>query len=799
MISRLNPVCRTTVVTALFLFAACTRNDASRLSEFAAPETCITCHEKEYAEWRNSHHDLAMQEATDQTVLGDFSDVTFTHQGVPFRFFKRDGRFFCNTKGPDGQFADFEITYTFGVEPLQQYLVPFPGGRLQCLPVAWDTRQKRWFHLYPDQTFRADDPLRWTGSYQTWNNMCAKCHSTNLRKNYNLEQDAYHTEWDVLDVSCQACHGPGKTHVEWARKHEAGEASGYENLGLVVRLKGQPAREVAACAPCHARRAEISDESWHGQPLLNHFLPSLLQEGLYYPDGQILDEVYVWGSFLQSKMYRSGVTCSDCHNPHSLKPVKAGNALCLQCHQQRPNERFPDLVLKNYDSREHHFHQPGTEAAQCVSCHMPARVYMVVDPRRDHSFRVPRPDLSVKLGTPNACNACHNDRSPEWAARWVEKWYGPKVATPPHYGEVLAAGRSGQPEAEPRLNALARDPQQPNIVRATAADLLRNYGTREATETLVSLATDPDGLIRAAAVNGLERLPYARRLQIVAPLLRDPVRAVRISAARVLASVPARQFSPDQRRDLEAAVEEFKRVQYVNGDQPGSHLNLGVLYEQLGQADRAEAAYRKALALDPYFIPARFNLANLYNRMGQNAEAESVLREGIERTPDDGELFYSLALVLAEEQRLAEAADALGHAAALLPDRARVRYNLGLVLQRLGRRPQAEEQLLKAHELAPEDADVLYALAVFYAQDRRWQAARNYARKLVKQQPNYPGAQSLLRQLEQLRGNPKSEIPNPKSQIRNPKSKRVGGSGTRAGVLSGAGPDGLSVRRLRNR
>jgi len=365
--------------------------DAAR--SYVGRQTCIKCHADQQRLWHGSDHDRAMELASEESVLGDFDDVAFTRFGVTTRLFRRDGDYFANTEGPDGQFRDYQIKYTFGVRPLQQYMVEFPDGRLQVLRVSWDTRKNQWFYVTPDdvqdQRIEPGDPLHWTGLGQNWNTMCAECHSTNLQKNYDLATNSYHTTYSEIDVSCEACHGPASLHVElaesrsifWDRHH------GY---GLHQLKSASAAHQVETCAPCHSRRSPVHDGYHAGENFFDYYDPSLLQLGLYHSDGQILDEVYVYGSFVQSKMYGKGVRCSDCHNPHSLELKFEGNRLCAQCHQ--PGK---------YDSPTHH-HHTDRAATQCVNCHMPARTYMVVDDRRDHSLRIPRPDLSESLGTPNA-------------------------------------------------------------------------------------------------------------------------------------------------------------------------------------------------------------------------------------------------------------------------------------------------------------------------------------------------------------------------------------------------------------
>ncbi|MBN8510918.1 MAG: tetratricopeptide repeat protein, partial [Burkholderiales bacterium] len=706
---------------------------------------CLGCHEAPAAAWAGSHHAHAMAPATPATVRGDFADASFRHQGVTTRFFRRGDRFFVHTDGPDGRLADFEIKFTFGVAPLQQYLIETAGGRLQPLQIAWNTQAKKWFHLLPHEKAPPGDVLHWTGRYQTANTMCITCHTTGFDKRYDAATDRFDSRWHEPNVSCQSCHGPGSRHVEWAERQAAGDAAAAGAIaqrGLVADTK-TPRAQVEVCAACHSRRSELTPRPVPGEPHLDHYLPALLREGLYHADGQQLDEVFVVGSFRQSRMYRMGVACTNCHDPHAAKPKLPGNALCLQCHDTKPNAAFPGAA-GGYDTPQHHHHAPGSAGAQCTACHMPAKNYMIVQPRPDHSLRIPRPDLSVTLGTPNACNQCHTDQSAQWAADAVTKWFGtPK--RPPHYGEVFAAARRGAGDASPALAALAADAAQPPIVRTTALEHLR--GQAVGLDVRLAAARDADPELRAAAAASLEDADASQRVPALAPLLKDPVRAVRIAAARSLSPLPHAQFDAPTRQAFDAALAEYEAAQKVALDMPGPNLNLGVLYAHTGREAEAEAAYRAALRIDPDFTPARANLAQFLAQRGRLPQAEQVLREGLQREPGIGELQYSLGLLLAEQQRLAEAAEALDKASKLLPQRARVHYNLGLARQQLGQPKAAEAALRQARERAPADPAIAYALAVFYAQQGRRADALREAEALQQLQPGDPQAAQLLQRL----------------------------------------------------
>ncbi len=707
---------------------------------------CLSCHPTQAAAWAPSHHAKAMAPASAQTVRGDFGGTSFKHRGVTTRFFKRDGRFFVNTEGPDGKTGDFEIKYAFGYEPLQQYLIETSDGRLQPFTVAWDTRRGKWFDLFPDEITPPGDVLHWSGRYQTANTMCISCHTTSFEKRYDTAADRFDSRWAEVNVSCQACHGPGQRHVDWARaKADGKNPAELPNRGLTVDTRrAAPQRQVQLCAACHSRRAELTATAAAGEPQLDHFLPSLLREGLYHADGQQLDEVFVDGSFRQSKMYQQGVSCLDCHDAHSAKTKLQGNALCLQCHQPPANPAFPQAA-GNFDTPEHHHHPQGSAGAQCTACHMPAKTYMQIQPRPDHSLRVPRPDLTVAIGTPNACNQCHADKSPQWAADALTGWFGAKQR-PRHYGEVFAAARDGKAQADGALAELAADKSQPPIVRATALDHLRSRGAA-GLDARIEATRDADAEVRAAAASGLDGLPASQRVPALAPLLKDPARAVRIAAARSLATLPPGQFDAPVRAAFDAALAEYVAAQSVALDMPGPNLNLGALYEGMGRDAEAEAHYRRALKIDPDFTPANANLSRFLAARGRPADAEAVLSAALQRHPDIGELQYSLGLLLAEQQRLPESAEALSKAAKLMPANARAQYNHGLALQHLGQRKPAEGALLRAQRLDPDEPTYVYALAVLYAQGGQREQAIAAAERLQALRPGDAQATQFLQRL----------------------------------------------------
>lgn len=724
-------------------------------ARFAGSESCEKCHHKEYKEWQQSHHAKAMAVATKETVLGDFNNTLFIKDGIESRFYKKGDAFFVHTQGPDGKMDDFQIRYTFGYAPLQQYLVAFPGGRMQCLPIAWDVQTKQWFHLYPELTLDPEEWIYWTNQGQNWNSMCADCHSTNLKKNYNPGTDSYTTTWSEISVGCEACHGPGSDHLAWAALPEA--ARREPGKGLTVQTSQiTHQQQVELCAPCHSRRSMLGDYTHQQQELLDTMVPRLLESGLYYNDGQILDEVYVYASFLQSKMYANGVRCSDCHNPHTGTLHQQGNDLCLQCHQAAV-----------YDSKTHHFHkydnEPGEAitdkdgnllfavgtGSQCVQCHMPGRFYMGNDYRPDHSIRIPRPDLSVQLGTPNGCNRCHFDKDDNWSLTHTRKWYGTKEKY--HFGTTFTKGREGDPLVLKDLLQICNDSLSPVIVRATALSLLSRYPETETTPIFLQFLGSEYPLLRRTAVAyfpGNQLLPH---FQNIIPLLSDPVKAVRLETARLLTAIPREQIDKPWHDLLDKVLAEYEATALYSADFAASRLNLGALHSYRNSYATAKEHLLKAIEIDRDVHSARLNLAVLYSREGNSKLAEQTLREAIALNNELADAHYSLGLLLSEQKQYGEAVFHLQKGADGMGVNSRAYYNLSQLLDFLRYSERAEKALQKCLELEPENMHYLQAMASFYVKNRDLEKAETIARQIIQLEPSSEFGAGLLKFIERTR------------------------------------------------
>lgn len=702
---------------------------------------CIDCHKDQADAFAGSHHDLAMDLATEATVLGDFNDATLEHDGMVDRMFRDGDRFMVHTEGETGQMEDFEVKYVFGYEPLQQYMVEFDRApdlaeneipRLQVLRICWDTEKKRWFYLRPpdvDDKLEPDDPLHWTGIAQRWQTMCADCHSTNLKRNFDVKTARYHTTFSEIDVSCEACHGPGSMHVDlanskslfWDRNHGFG----------LAKLKGEDAEpQLQTCAPCHSRRGMLDANFRPGPNYCDHFSLELLNAETYHDDGQIKDEVYVYGSFVQSRMYHKGIRCSDCHDPHSLKLKHPGNETCTSCHQHAAGK---------YDVPSHHHHKPGTPGAMCVNCHMPETTYMAVDPRRDHSLRIPRPDLSTQLNTPNACSGCHvndhiKDLNPsdqqslgeyadwlvardqnqsiddivkkvdQWCDEACQQWYGEKRRKDPHFAETLHAFRAGEPKSLEQMLRLVRktDDLAPPIARATALSELARTGRIEAIGTARKMLADENQhpIVRAAAINvfltAAQASPDALR-DVGRTLLKhidDPVRLVRSEAVRVLVTSGAYgELSGTDQLRVDKAIDEVRDALMTASDRSGAHMGWAMLCEARGLADEAEEAYRTAIRIEPKTTGARTNLAQLLEQVARSAGPQKA-----KQLADEAKQLRKDELPL------------LRRDASLAPDNADLQYRFGLSLYLADELDEARQKIERAIELAPENNDFRQAL-----------------------------------------------------------------------------------------
>lgn len=634
---------RLSILTASCLFltlpAARVMAQDARTPAYVGSAVCADCHQAETEAWQGSHHQLAWTPADATHVLGDFDDATFTLNGVTTRFSTQNGQYFIESDGPDGTLTTWPVAGVAGIAPLQQYLIETEPGKVQSFDVVWDVDQERWYHLYPDQGLLAGDGLHWTGPYKNWNARCAECHATGFEKNYDPQAAAYKSMQSEIGVGCEACHGPGEAHLDWALANDSYDPDRWSELtetALTMDFNAGAEAEIQQCAGCHSRREAFFDGNpLPGTPFHDAYRLSSLRPGLYHPDGQILDEVYVYGSFLQSKMYARGVTCTDCHNPHTAQTIADDNTLCTQCHSATGNDRFPSLPLADYDDPGHHFHPMGSEGAQCKTCHMIERDYMGIDGRRDHSFRVPRPDLTIETRAPNACTDCHSNQTAQWAADAVAGWYPDSRHKEAHFSQVIAPARLdaiGQVEG---LMGIVEHTGLPGIVRASALDLLTQISTPAIADRIQPALSDPDPMVRAAAVTAQRGATQPDLAQRLTPLLSDPVRAVRIAAAREFLALRIARMPAGVTQALNEAMTDWQRSIRNKADFPEMQLVLGGIGLTTRNMTAALSAFGEAVEMDPQLVAAWTMIARIHDALGDRQAARDTIAAAVAANPHD--------------------------------------------------------------------------------------------------------------------------------------------------------------------
>lgn len=683
---------------------------------YIGDENCTSCHKEAAESWKGSHHDKAMQLVTEDSVLGDFNDVSVSLDGVAYFFFRKESDFFVKTTELDGSENEYKVTYVFGLTPLQQYIIDFKDGKKQVLRVTWDTIDQKWFHQYAGDEIVITDWLHWSRGAQNWNTMCAECHSTNLKKNYFVEKDSFHTTYSSINVSCESCHGPGAQHLNWAN---SGRTDGDMHMVLGNDQKSQ----MNMCAPCHARRVKLSKDLIPGLNFEDQYLIQNISSDFYHLDGQILEEDYVYGSFLQSKMHAQGVKCGDCHNVHSNKLKMTGNKLCLQCH-------VPDT----YDSPKHHFHQANTEASQCINCHMTGKYYMGNDFRRDHSFRIPRPDQSVAHGTPNACSECHKDKSEEWAAEWVVNWYGEERK--PHFSDYLLLSNQTELNVTERkkLDTFINDLNYPAIARSTVIDNI-NYTNEEQLKSLLTALNDSSAIVRYNALIQFRSMSPQDRIAIAQKHMVDSTKLVRIGSAQLLVGFEGDGWNETDKLSLYKANEELEEMLYSSADFSTGRLQLGDHFMQTNDIATAIKHYEKALKMDSLLFPVYTNLATAYSIAKQTDKALETLNIWMDKQPDAARPYYLRALLNFEIGNNDIAEEDLKMAIELNPRDSRSMYNLSTYYYQIKEFQKAEIQVKKALQIEPNNQEIKYLYALILKEMGNIQESNKIIQELQMQNP----------------------------------------------------------------
>jgi len=704
-------------------------------NSYVGDKACLECHKKEHKEWRGSDHDLAMQIANATTVLGDFNNAHLNYNGIITTFFKKNGKFMVRTDGADGKLHDYEVSYTFGVYPLQQYMVKFPNGRVQVLDKAWDSRSKsqgggRWFHLHEKENVKAGDVLHWSGVNFNWNYMCADCHSTNFQKNYNPKTKKYASTYAQINVSCEACHGEGSEHIRWAKNPKSYDGTLKKGLKFIgsrnhwhidvstkkpVLENAINRDEVMLCAKCHSRRTQFGDDFKNAKNYHDNYRLATLSERLYEPDGQIKDEVYVYGSFVQSKMYEAGVTCSDCHNSHSLKRRAVGDNVCNKCHLR---------VI--YDNPKHTHHKK--KSAGCIACHMPSKIYMGVDERNDHSFRIPRPDLSAELNTSNACRSCHKDKTDSFLTNAMKQWYKKIPIGHQKFAHQIDANRKNSENAYKDLYAVLMS-DAPDIAKATLIPRLGMYPSKQTYMTSLQMLRSHNPTIRIAALQSLENFPPQYVMKDIFKMLDDGAKSVRIEAMRILLQFHTGKLSAKEQKIYDRVFQEYKASLLFLSDRAEGQVALARLYENTGALKNAETAYKEALRIQKFYIVTYVNYAHFLQLQGREQEALMILNKGIKLIGKEPLLLEPLALWYIRNKQKDKGVSILQSGAKMYPENARLQYLYGIAIadKNIDKAIVVLENALEYHS---GDLAILNGLIYYYEQKNNKMMSNLYKQKV---------------------------------------------------------------------
>lgn len=716
-------------------------DEDAKASGYSGTQSCRECHEKFYQLWAPSHHGLAMQPFTAALFQSKLSAQDKSLKiGTADYLVVFDGRKgWVREVGPQAD-RKYPILHAMGGKNVYYFLTPMDRGRLQVLPLAYDVRRKSWFDTAASGIRHFQDveeaPVGWRDPEYTFNTSCYGCHVSQFERNYDLKTDAYDSVWREPGINCEACHGSAVEHVRVCRQAPRGRPP--QDLKIDVISSPGHSRKMAgdACSVCHAKATPLTASYRPGDDFFDHFDLGILDLPDYYPDGRDLGENYTYTQWLLSPCAQSGaMDCLHCHTSSGRFRFAgtAKNRACLPCHA--------DKVAQ---ASAHTRHAPGSEASQCIACHMPQTEFARMR-RSDHSMLPPTPSVTAVHQSPNACNLCHKDKDAAWADRWVRQWRPRDYQAPvlQRAALIAAARRRDWKKLPAMLDYVARKDRDA-VFAASLIRLLRPCTDARKWPVLIQALRDPSPLVRANAAESLGDGLDAPALHALSGAIRDAARLVRVRAAAALAAVPREMLDPQTAAALDKAAGEFKATLDARPDFWSSHYNLGSWYLAARDYSRAVSFFETAMRLQPSAIQPHVNASFAYNALGANDKAEQSLRRACALDPKSLEAHLNLGLLLGEMGRLEEALAPLQKAAALDPQSAVAAYNLGVIQAKRGRMESAMNPLRRAHALEPDNAQYGYSLAFYLLQNGKTADAAALLRQVVRKDSGFIDAISLL-------------------------------------------------------
>jgi tetratricopeptide (TPR) repeat protein len=721
--------------------AAGPSHDVSGVSDrYTGSTSCRKCHEKFYKLWAPSHHGLAMQPYTAELARNKLSPQTeeIVIGDSRYRADVAGDTGWVIEQGPAGQ-KKYRIDYVMGGKNVYYFLTTLDRGRLQTLPVAYDVNKKEWFDMaasgvrhFPGQ---ADQPIHWKDWQYTFNTSCYGCHVSQVSTNYDLKSDTYHTRWKEPGINCETCHGPAEQHVRVCE--EAPKGTVPKDLKIIRGGRDfTHEQNNATCASCHAKAVVITDTFQPGDRFFDHFGLVTLENPDYFPDGRDLGENYTYTSWLMSPCVKSGkLDCLHCHTSsgrYKFKSEDKANNACMPCHKDKVD-----------NSTEHTRHKADSPGNKCIDCHMPTTEFARMR-RSDHSMLPPTPAATIAFKSPNACNLCHQDKTPQWADEWVRKWRARDYQEPLlRRASLVDAARKRDWSRLPEMLDYVTSKDRDEIFATALMRLVPVSGDPRVLPSLLKAIKDPSPLMRSAAATALQNVPTQESVLALVEAAGDDCRLVRIRAAAALAGYKNLALTDADKKKVEAANKEYLDSILSRPDQWDSHYNLGNYYLDRGDFKQAVAAYETALKMEPRGVLAMVNEAMAYARMGENKKAEEALSKALKVAPDNAAANFNMGLIKAEENDLVTAEKYLRAAFKTDPQMAQAAYNLCVILSK-DRLDEAVDFCRKAAEIRPDMPKYAFTLAFYQQQKGDLTGAATVLDGLIGKYPTYADAYVLL-------------------------------------------------------
>jgi tetratricopeptide (TPR) repeat protein len=644
-------------------------------------------------------------------------------------------------RGPKGQ-KKYKIEHALGGKNVYYFLTPFPRGRLQTLPLAYDVKKKEWFDTAASGIRHIpgadrDQPVSWRDPGYTFNVSCYSCHVSQLAMHYDLTTDTYETTWAEPGINCETCHGPSAEHNRVLRAAPKGTVP--QDLRIIRTKPFTAEQHNAACAVCHAKMSPVTPTFTPGERFFDHFDLVTLEDPDFYPDGRDLGENYTYTSWRMSPCVKAGnlhcVTCHTSSGRYRFREDTDANNACMPCHK---------AWVENAAAHTHH--KAGSRGNKCISCHMPMTAFAGMN-RSDHSMRPPTPAATIAYQSPNACNLCHTDKGAAWADKIVREWRPRDYQAPVlKSAALIAAARKRDWRTLPQMLDYITSTERDEVFATSLIRMMPASGDPRIAPVLYKVIKDASPLVRAAAADALQHAQAREAFQALLEATGDDYRLVRVRAVASIIGYRNLPMEEAEKTKVDAALTEYLTAILSRPDQWVSHYNLGNTYLSLGNPRQAIAAYDTALKLEPRAVLAMVNEAMAYARLGETKKADESLQQALKIAPGNAAANFNLGLLKAEQKDMKGAEKYLKAALKADPQMVQAAYNLCVITSK-DRINEAVTWCRKASELRPQEPKYAYTLAFYLNQTGNRDEAVRTLKRLVETYPQYRDAEMLLREI----------------------------------------------------